>query len=212
MRIPLRYIKLLQTRLVPMFIEILRAASFAAIPVLIIAYLMVSRAILSNRLARFADNKSLKSAMEDMSKKYKEDKKKKTDVQGINQGIINKWLYFGGGFYGLMAFITYVAIEGREIAAFVGKLFDLKWSQLLSSVSFQLLVDMLVESTLNLVDAFLWFRYWPDEINMKNGWYWLLAAYLGYLLGARLAEKYPMRYSLKDVFKNSSNSPERDKE
>lgn len=188
-----------------MFIEVLRAALFAGLPVLMVSYLMVSRAILSDRMALFADNKGLKSAMKGMSKKYKEDKKKKTDVKGINQHIINKWLYFGGGFYGLMAFITYVTIEFREIADFLGKLFDLNWSQFWSNVSFKLLVDMIVQSVLNLVDAFVWFRYWSDEINMKNGWYWLIAAYLGYLLGARLAEKYPMTLSLKDVFKTRSN-------
>ena len=87
----------------------------------------------------------------------------------------------------------------------MGRLFDLNWSQILSSISLKLLLDLVIESILNLVDAFIWFRYWPDEINMKNPWYWLIAAYSGYLLGARWAEKYPIKFTLKDAFKNRSH-------
>lgn len=186
-----------------MFIEVMRAIFFSAIPVFLVAYFMISHAMLSNRLGRFSDNKSLQSAMKDMSKKHKQDKKTKTDMKGSRHLIVNKWLYFGGGFYGLMALMTYVVIEVREIVGFVVNLFDLNWSQLWSSMSIDLLVDLLVQAIMNLVDAFVWFRYWADEIDMRNGWYWLIAAYLGYLLGARIAEKYPRKLALKDLFKTN---------
>jgi hypothetical protein len=186
-----------------MFIEVMRAIFFSAIPVSLVSYFMISRAILSKRLGQFSDNKSLQSAMKDMSKKHKEDKKSKTDMKGSSHLIVNKWLYFGGGFYGLMAFMTYVVIEVREIIGFVSNLIHLNWSQLWSSMSIDLLVDLLVQAIMNLVDAFVWFRYWPNEIDMRNGWYWLIAAYLGYLLGARIAEKYPVKLALRDFFKTS---------
>lgn len=184
-----------------MFIEIMRASLFSGLPIFIISYAMVSRAILSNRLGHFSDSKSLQSAMKNMSKEYKEDKKAKTNMEGNSHLILNKWLYFGGGFYGLMAFTTYFFIEAKEIIEFIGKLFNLNWSQLWSSVSFNLLIDLFINAIRNLIDAFVWFHYWYGEINMKNGWYWLIAAYLGYLLGARLAERYPLRIKFKHVLK-----------
>lgn len=187
-----------------MYIEVLRATFFSALPVSLIAYLVISHAILSNRLGRFSDNKSLKAAMKDMSKKHKDEKKTKTDMKGSSHLLVNKWLYFGGGFYGLMALITYAVIEIREIIGFLINLFDLNWSEVLSSVSIKMLVDLLVAAIKNLIDAFVWFKYWRGEIDMENGWFWLIGAYVGYLLGARLAEKYPMRFTLKKLFASNS--------
>lgn len=187
-----------------MLFELLKVVFFSALPVSLIAYLVVSRAILSNRLGHFSDNKSLKSAMKEMSQKHKEDKKAKTDLKGSSHLLVNKWLNFGGGFYGLMALITYAVIEIKEIIGFFINLFDLNWSQVWSSVSIKMLVDLFVAAIMNLVDAIVWFKYWDREIDMKNGWLWLIAAYLGYLLGARLAKKYPMKFTFKHLFLSNS--------
>lgn len=183
-----------------MFLELMKVVFLSALPVSLIAYLVISRAILSNRLGHFSDNKSLKSAMKEMSQKHKEEKKAKTDMRGSKHLLVNKWLSFGGGFYGLMALITYAVIEIKEIIGFLINLFDLNWSQVWSSVSINMLVDLFVAAIMNLVDAFVWFKYWDREIDMKNGWLWLVAAYLGYLLGARLAKKYPMKFTFRRLF------------
>jgi hypothetical protein len=42
---------------------------------------------------------------------------------------------------------------------------------------------------MNLVSAFVWFQYWDEHIDMQNGWYWLVAAYLGYVSGTHLAKR-----------------------
>jgi hypothetical protein len=49
-------------------------------------------------------------------------------------------------------------------------------------------VDVLVNSIMNMVDAFIWFLYWPEQISMSNGWIWLFMAYAGYNLGRWGAE------------------------
>jgi hypothetical protein len=183
-----------------MVIEAIRASLYAGIPILIITYLLVSRAIVSNRLDDFSDTKSFNLAMKNMSKQYKADKKN-NDVSSKNNKVLNKWLYFGGGFYGLMALITYFYIEIGEIFDFIGKLFQLNLSQLLSQVSINLLVDMLINAIRNLVDAFVWFNYWDGKIVMKNGWYWLIAAYIGYLLGAQIAKREPFTLKFRDILK-----------
>ncbi len=183
-----------------MVIEAIRASLYAGIPILIITYLLVSRAIVSNRLDDFSDTKSFNLAMKNMSKQYKADKKN-NDVSSKNNKVLNKWLYFGGGFYGLMALITYFYIEIGEIFDFIGKLFQLNLSQLLSQVSINLLVDMLINAIRNLVDAFVWFNYWDGKIVMKNGWYWLIAAYIGYLLGAQIAKREPFTLKFRDILR-----------
>jgi hypothetical protein len=183
-----------------MVIEAIRASLYAGIPILIITYLLVSRAIVSNRLDDFSDTKSFNLAMKNMSKQYKADKKN-NDVSSKNNKVLNKWLYFGGGFYGLMALITYFYIEIGEIFDFIGKLFQLNLSQLLSQVSINLLVDMLINAIRNLVDAFVWFNYWDGKIVMKNGFYWLIAAYVGYLLGAQIAKREPFTLKFRDILR-----------
>ncbi|TDF39360.1 hypothetical protein EYS14_07510 [Alteromonadaceae bacterium M269] len=174
-----------------MFIEIIRAILFAGIPIFVVSYFMINRAIQSKQLDRFNDSDGLDSAMKVMVKQYKENKKKK--VKQDTNPVMAKWMYFGGGFYGLMALITYLYIEAKEIFEFVVKLFKLSWDQVWSHIGFDLLVDLLVEAIQNLISAFVWFHYWADEITMKNGWYWLGAAYIGYMLGAKLAEQFPVQ-------------------
>ena len=186
-----------------MVIEAIRASLYAGIPILIITYLLVSRAIVSNRLDDFSDTKSFNLAMKNMSKQYKADKKN-NDVSSKNNKVLNKWLYFGGGFYGLMALITYFYIEIGEIFDFIGKLFQLNLSQFLSQVSINLLVDMLINAIRNLVDAFVWFNYWDGKIVMKNGFYWLIAAYVGYLLGAQIAKREPFTLKFRDILRGKA--------
>lgn len=187
-----------------MVIEAIRASLFSCIPVFVITYLMVSRAIVSKRIDSFSDTKELNLAMKNMSKRYKE--KKKNDKKHVSDNrVLDKWLYFGGGFYGLMAFITYFYIEIGEILAFLGKLAAMKLSELWSQVSFDLLVDLFIEAIQNLIDAFVWFNYWDGEIIMKNGWYWLVAAYLGYILGAQLAQREPFTWRFRDILRGKIN-------
>lgn len=186
-----------------MFIELLRVVFFAAVPVCIISYLLISGAKRKQRLATFYTKKDLDAAHKQMLSDYKKNKKQ-ANSEHKKQLVLNKWMYFGGGFYGLMALSTYAVIEVKEVYAYCIKLFDLNWSQVFSSFSISMLVDLLVNAILNIVDAFLWFIYWPKHVHMMNGWYWLLAAYLGYLLGAKLVQAFPRNYSLLDLFRFKS--------
>jgi hypothetical protein len=183
-------------------IEVLRASLFSGIPIFLVTYLLISRAIVSNRLDDFSDTKELNLAMKNMSKQYKESKKANKRKSSRNR-VLDKWLYFGGGFYGLMALVTYAYIEIGEIVEFLGKLLTLKASELVSQIGFNLLIDLFVEAIRNIIDAFVWFSYWGDEVTMKNGWYWLIAAYLGYTLGAQLAQREPFALRFRDIIKGN---------
>lgn len=109
-----------------------------------------------------------------------------SEKKPTNNYLHSKWLSFGGGFYGLMALLTFTVIEARELGAFIASLegFD----SLVALISVDTLVSFIKNSIFNMVDAFVWFFYWPKYIAMGNGWVWLGMAYGGYNLGRWGAE------------------------
>lgn len=191
-----------------MFIESLRLFFFAFLPIFLITHVMFSRAILSKRIEGFSDQESLKSAIKNMKKQYKSEKKGFDFRKSPSQHVIDKWLYFGGGFYGLMAFVTYMYIEVGQIISFFGRLFSLNLSQLFSSISINMLVNLFIDAIMNLVDAFVWFNFWMKEIEMMNGWVWLVCTYLAYLAGVKTAQHYPFKYRFSELFKKITANKE----
>ncbi len=167
---------------------------FSALPVLLFSYLIISLAIRSGKLTQNVDAKAFDNALKNLSSTHKKSKIKtpfyKTSAQDM---LLNKWLFFGSGFYGVMAFGTYVCIETLEIFNFIAGLLSLSLSQFFSNLSINMLVDFIVNAILNLVDAFVWFNYWMQQIDMQNGWFWLVAAYLGFLGGSKLARRYSFK-------------------
>ncbi len=107
------------------------------------------------------------------------------DNKPSNNFIHQKWLSFGGGYYGLMALLTFTVIEAQQIYSFATNFPG--WQAMLDLLNVQDLVDIFVSQIMNLVDAFIWFIYWPDRIYMHNGWVWLGLSYAGYFVGSRLA-------------------------
>tara|TARA_R110002072_G_scaffold1780_9_gene14778 strand:- start:66455 stop:66979 length:525 start_codon:yes stop_codon:yes gene_type:complete len=103
-----------------------------------------------------------------------------------NNYLHKKWVSFGGGFYGLMAFLTFSVIEVREVFGFIQRIEG--WHTITDMLNWNSLKDLFIESIMNMVDAFIWFNYWPDNIEIGNGWVWLGMAYGGYHIGRWFAE------------------------
>lgn len=99
--------------------------------------------------------------------------------------VHSKWVSFGGGFYGLAALITFIAIEAGEIISFLASATGFQY--FIDAISFSMLVAVFMESIRNMITALVWFTYWPDQINIGNGWIWLIMAYAGYRTGALLS-------------------------
>lgn len=93
----------------------------------------------------------------------------------------SKWMEFGGGFYGVVAFYTYVLIEIGEVKDFFAGLIHLFDQGLVS-----LLVKFIIQSIMNFVTAIAWPVYWLSRIHSEQ-WLWVIGAYGGYWLGARAA-------------------------
>ena len=185
-----------------LIIEAIRAGVLGAFPVACFTFLNVQWLIVSGRLPKFSDAKDLQAKYKKMRSETKEAKKEakqkkqageleKAEDRQVKQPLFHKLkgadllygklIFFGGGFYGTMALFTYLIIEIDEILTFFGKIIDVThWH---FTFTFQFLVDLLINSIMNIVAAFIWFQTLPEYIDMNNGFIWIVAAYLGYLGG-----------------------------
>lgn len=102
-----------------------------------------------------------------------------------NNSFVNKWIDFGGGFYGIIALITYFIIEADEIWDFLTGSNNAFSALLVFDIGF--FIDFIVDSFVNVVTAFLWPIYWSDSITYASLWFALLAAWFGYEVGSRVA-------------------------
>ncbi|MDN4504376.1 hypothetical protein QX776_18350 [Alteromonadaceae bacterium BrNp21-10] len=189
-----------------MIMESIKAALLGALPVACFTFLTVQWSIVSGRLPRFTDAADLQAQFKRMRKEAKSKAKQKKQVLNPDEAdepqqdrwffnkrkggdiFHSKLLFFGGGFYGTMAVFTYLIIEVEEILRFLGKMIDITtWH---FTFSFQFLVDLIINSIMNLVAAFIWFRTLPNYVDMNNGLIWLAAAYLGYLGGVYFTQRY----------------------
>ena len=181
-----------------MVLEIVMAGLFGAVPVALFTFLVLQWSIASGRLSRF-------DREENLHRQYRKHTKEASKLRGNKETgpeddqplsrkraagnlFHNKVTFFGGGYYGTMAVLTYILIETVEIWTFLIEL--LKPSTWLDKIGVDLIIEFLVNSITNLVAAFVWFGTLPEYITINNGFIWLGASYLGYLLGLRLvAEK-----------------------
>jgi uncharacterized membrane protein YqjE len=93
----------------------------------------------------------------------------------------SKWMEFGGGFYGVVAFFTYLLIELAEVRDFIANFSDLFRGNLVSMI-----VHFFIESIKNFITAIIWPAYWLRRIHSEQ-WLWVIGAYGGYWLGAKAA-------------------------
>lgn len=182
-----------------MVIEIVRACVFGALPITLFTFLILQWSIASGRLSRFDSEESLHRQYKKQSKAARKSKGDKgTDPKGEDKPLFheraagdffhNKVTFFGGGYYGTMAVLTYILIEAVEVWQFLLRFADP--SNWVNNFGFDLIVEFFINSLTNLIAAFVWFNSLPDYIDINNGFIWLGASYLGYLAGLRLtAEK-----------------------
>ncbi len=185
-----------------MLTEIIRAAVLGATPVAAFTFLVLQWSVAAGKLAPFSDGKSLEKQYKDQKKARKAEKKAAKsakqesgdaeekprkplfDKNTRDDFFHNKAMFFGGGFYGTMALFTYVIIEIDEIWQFLGVVFTPgAWFQ---NLGFDLIINFFINSIMNIVNAFIWFKTLDDYVRIGNGWIWLGAAYLGYMAGVRL--------------------------
>jgi hypothetical protein len=159
-------------------IETLFIAAFkAGIPVALASYALSWWALRNDYLDSVIDMDELEKQVKLQSKDKKN--RKKTDP------VHNKWLAFGGGFYGVVAMLTYIVVELGEVREFFLQFESI--SAFLSGISFGLLIELVIDSFMNFILAIAWPWYWLDDISGPHIWVWFAVAYGGYWAGTRLA-------------------------
>ena len=160
----------------------IKAVLFVGLPVGVFSYVMMYYAYKNGYL-------TTDIAIEDAFKKQNQEyvslsRKNKKELRYFH----SKWISFGGGFYGLVALLTFIIIELLQFTNFW--LGVTGWHDVVGLFTLDSLINMFVDAIKNMVAAALWFTYWPDVFDTPNFIAWILVAYAGYRLGANYAKKY----------------------
>lgn len=159
----------------PTFLE---AIIKLGIPMVVLSWVIFTWLYGSGDLDREANRKSIAAQVKMMKKSFK----KKKDG-GTSNYMVEKWMWFGSGFYGLAGLWTFAVIEVVDAfciilnPSLILEAFD---DGLVSAV-----IDLVGNQFSNLISAFVWFGYWSDDGIIV----WLLVAYAGYWIGVELARR-----------------------
>jgi len=181
-----------------MILELLRALLLAGLPVGAASFFLFTWALRRRAPGGVRSLKVLQSELKAESKeRAKLKKSQKRDVASLlAEGaqfsrdaqldlIHTKWLRFGGGFYGVVALITYAVVELGDLWAFAMR-FESFW-MLIANFGLNTLIGLLVNALQNFIVAIAWPAWWLSNISSQYVWFWFVAAYAGYWAGARLA-------------------------
>jgi hypothetical protein len=158
-----------------------------ALPVGGLSFLMVWWALRGGVLSSQESVRALSKEIDALSKARKKDRKEKKKPAKVNP-VHDKWLKFGGGFYGIVALYTYGLIEFREIRETIAGLGGIR--EFIGSLSINLLINMIIEGLMNFIAAISWPLYWMSEFGSGQIWIWMVIAYGAYWLGIRAAQHF----------------------
>ena len=166
------------------FYTLLEATIKLGVPMTVLSWIIFAWLYGGGDLDRKSNRKSIASQVKTMKKSFK---KKKDGVTSNYR--VEKWMWFGSGFYGLAGLWTFVVTEIADVIRIIfnpALLIEAFDEGLVSA-----LIDLAVNQFSNLVTALVWFGYWSDDNVIVP----LLVAYAGYWIGveiARRAEDLPM--------------------
>jgi len=175
-------------------IEFFWALILVGLPVCAFTTALIFWVLKGSRANRSLDSDVLRReilAVTKRNKKNKKDKKAAKEEEKNLHPLQRKWTKFGGGFYGIVAFFTYIVVEVREVITFIanfGGLIDF-----LKQLDFNVIVHMFVQALMNFITAIAWPAYWLKRIDTEHVWIWFLMAYAGYWFGLKLVEKLIQR-------------------
>jgi len=138
-------------------------------------------------LSELIDTKALGREIKAMSGKNKDkSKQKKKEALKSLHPVQRKWKKFGGGFYGIVGFFTYLVIEFFEIIGMIRNLGG--FFEFIKQFGVDVIVQLLVSALTNFIAAVVWPLYWLRRIDTDQPWVWFVVAYGGYWAGLKLAQ------------------------
>ena len=175
-----------------LIIEVFWAMLIVGVPVAAFTLAMVWFALQRGYLQESLDTKALQREIKTLSRNDKKVRKEGGDVPKQHP-VQKKWMKFGGGFYGIVAFFTYIVVEVIEISTMIinfGGFFDF-----LKQLDIGIIIDIFVQALTNFISAMVWPMYWMNRIETDQTWIWFVIAYAGYWLGIKLAQILVQRRS-----------------
>jgi len=122
------------------------------------------------------DKKAIKAARQDLKKQ----------PWSWHQILMGKWMEFGGGFYGVIAVLTYVVVESREVYDFLTS--EETIMSTIAALGVGDVVQFFINSLMNFITAITWPVYWMSKTTYFSTWIWFLVVYAGYVSGQYLAK------------------------
>jgi len=170
-----------------MIIEAVWAVVLVGLPITLFTLAIVWWGLRNGHIDEMDDHKELERELKKMAKG-------KIEPENDNRDLIQKkWAKFGGGFYGIVAFFTWLVVELREIADMIMNIGGL-W-EFIKHLDFGVIIQMFIAAITNFVTAMVWPVYWMKRIDSDQIWMFFIAAYGGYVLGLKLAQQLNQRRS-----------------
>ena len=159
--------------------ELLWAVGLVGIPVALFTLAIAWWAMRNGHVTDESDSKSIELQFKAMSKKRKKGEEDNRDF------FSKKWTKFGGGFYGVVAFYTYLVVEITEIINMIINIGGF-WA-FIEHLDIGVLISMFVNAIMNFVAAMTWPVYWSNKMDTNRVWLWVVVAYAGYWVGLKAA-------------------------
>lgn len=105
----------------------------------------------------------------------------------LTNPFINKWLGFGGGYYGIVAFVKLVFIEFGQFTAFVKEWQGME--EFADSLGLGTLIGFFVEQMQNFISAIIWPTYYLRTYSIFECAIFVIATYFIYECSKKLAVK-----------------------
>ncbi|WP_223789041.1 hypothetical protein [Marinicella meishanensis] len=107
--------------------------------------------------------------------------------------MMSKWVDFGGGFYGVVAVLTYLVVEFWEVVDFLTS--EATVLDTLAALGVGDVVNFFINSLMNFITAIAWPAYWLNKVDGAPVWVWFVVAYAGYYTGQVLAKSVIKPYA-----------------
>jgi len=174
--------------------EFFWALFMVGVPIGVFTTALVWWALRGGHFKEVLDSDALKNEIKTMGWSNKKRKKKGLEKEtGKSHPLKKKWARFGGGFYGIVAFFTYIVIEVLDIISVISDFGG--FIGFLRQLNLNVIISMLVEALTNFISAMVWPFYWLSRIDTGYAWVWFGMSYAGYWAGLKLAQLLVKRSS-----------------
>jgi len=160
-----------------MLSELPRAILEIGLPVALLSWLLFYRLYSRGELARDADRKAIGASLKSIRKAQKESRTTSDSL------LHAKWMKFGGGFYGVAAAWTLIYIEASGVVGVI--VHPSTVPDMFRNGIVDFIVQQISGQISSLVDAAIWFNWWPGRGH--NPIVWFGVAYAAYIAGLELA-------------------------